>query len=128
MHMHRFQLIVAIVIGLIVAVLIVVIPLANKDNTDLPLDDNNEVIEGEEKEPNIPSIPEPVYPDGETIVVRPSDEDKGDNEEAESDEPPIGEDNVDLDVSVNTPPEKNPDPSASAGDVIYGEKGEGNGE
>lgn len=128
MHMHRFQLIAAIVIGLIVAVLIVVIPLANKDNTDLPLDDNNEVIEGEEKEPNIPSIPEPVYPDGETIVVRPSDEDKGDNEEAESDEPPIGEDNVDLDVSVNTPPEKNPDPSASAGDVIYGEKGEGNGE
>ena len=128
MHMHRFQLIVAIVIGLIVAVMIVVIPLANKDNTDLPLDDNNEVIEGEEKEPNIPSIPEPVYPDGETIVVRPSDEDKGDNEEAESDEPPIGEDNVDLDVSVNTPPEKNPDPSASAGDVIYGEKGEGNGE
>lgn len=128
MHMHRFQLIAAIVIGLIVAVLIVVIPLANKDNTDLPLDDNNEVIKGEEKEPNIPSIPEPVYPDGETIVVRPSDEDKGDNEEAESDEPPIGEDNVDLDVSVNTPPEKNPDPSASAGDVIYGEKGEGNGE
>ena len=49
MHMHRFQLIAAIVIGLIVAVLIVVIPLANKDNTDLPLDDNNEVIEGEEK-------------------------------------------------------------------------------
>jgi hypothetical protein len=128
MHMHRFQLIAAIVIGLIVAVLIVVIPLANKDNTDLPLDDNNEVIEAEEKEPNIPSIPEPVYPDGETIVVRPSDEDKGNNEEAESDEPPIGEDNVDLDVSVNTPPEKNPDPSASAGDVIYGEKGEGNGE
>ncbi len=128
MHMHRFQLIAAIVIGLIVAVLIVVIPLANKDNTDLPLDDNNEVIEGEEKEPNIPSIPEPVYPDGETIVVRPSDEDKGNNEEIESDEPPIGEDNVDLDVSVNTPPEKNPDPSASAGDVIYGEKGEGNGE
>ena len=128
MHMHRFQLIAAIVIGLIVAVLIVVIPLANKDNTDLPLDDNNEVIEGEEKEPNIPSIPEPVYPDGETIVVRPSDEDKGNNEEIESDEPPIGEDNVNLDVSVNTPPEKNPDPSASAGDVIYGEKGEGNGE
>lgn len=128
MHMHRFQIIAAIVIGLIVAVLIVVIPLANKDNTDLPLDDNNEVIEGEEKEPNIPSIPEPVYPDGETIVVRPSDEDKGNNEEIESDEPPIGEDNVDLDVSVNTPPEKNPDPSASAGDVIYGEKGEGNGE
>ena len=128
MHMHRFQLIAAIVIGLIVAVLIVVIPLANNDNTDLPLDDNNEVIEGEEKEPNIPSIPEPVYPDGETIVVRPSDEDKGNNEEIESDEPPIGEDNVDLDVSVNTPPEKNPDPSASAGDVIYGEKGEGNGE
>ena len=128
MHMHRFQLIAAIVIGLIVAVLIVVIPLANKDNTDLPLDDNNEVIEGEEKEPNIPSIPEPVYPDGETIVVRPSDEDKGNNEDIESDEPPIGEDNVDLDVSVNTPPEKNPDPSASAGDVIYGEKGEGNGE
>ena len=128
MHMHRFQLIVAIVIGLIVAVLIVVIPLANKDNTDLPLDDNNEVIEGEEKEPNIPSIPEPVYPDGETIVVRPSDEDKSNNEEIESDEPPIGEDNVDLDVSVNTPPEKNPDPTASAGDVIYGEKGEGNGE
>jgi hypothetical protein len=128
MHMHRFQLIAAIVIGLIVAVLIVVIPLANKDKTDLPLDDNNEVIEGEEKEPNIPSIPEPVYPDGETIVVRPSDEDKGNNEEIESDEPPIGEDNVDLDVSVNTPPEKNPDPSASAGDVIYGEKGEGNGE
>lgn len=128
MHMHRFQLIAAIVIGLIVAVLIVVIPLANKDNTDLPLDENNEVIEGEEKEPNIPSIPEPVYPDGETIVVRPSDEDKGNNEEIESDEPPIGEDNVDLDVSVNTPPEKNPDPSASAGDVIYGEKGEGNGE
>ena len=128
MHMHRFQLIAAIVIGLIVAVLIVVIPLANKDNTDLSLDDNNEVIEGEEKEPNIPSIPEPVYPDGETIVVRPSDEDKGNNEEIESDEPPIGEDNVDLDVSVNTPPEKNPDPSASAGDVIYGEKGEGNGE
>ena len=125
--MHRFQLIAAIVIGLIVAVLIVVIPLANKDNTDLPLDDNNEVIEGEEKEPNIPSIPEPVYPDGETIVVRPSDEDKGNNEDIESDEPPIGEDNVDLDVSVNTPPEKNPDPSASAGDVIYGEKGEGNG-
>ena len=128
MHMHRFQLIAAIVIGLIVAVLIVVIPLANKDNTDLPIDDNNEVIEGEEKEPNIPSIPEPVYPDGETIVVRPSDEDKGNNEDIESDEPPIGEDNVDLDVSVNTPPEKNPDPSASAGDVIYGEKGEGNGE
>ena len=128
MHMHRFQLIAAIVIGLIVAVLIIVIPLANNDNTDLPLDDNNEVIEGEEKEPNIPSIPEPVYPDGETIVVRPSDEDKGNNEEIESDEPPIGEDNVDLDVSVNTPPEKNPDPSASAGDVIYGEKGEGNGE
>ena len=128
MHMHRFQLIAAIVIGLIVAVLIVVIPLANKDNTDLPLDDNNEVIEGEEKEPNIPSIPEPVYPDGETIVVRPSDEDKSNNEEIESDEPPIGEDNVDLDVSVNTPPEKNPDPTASAGDVIYGEKGEGNGE
>ena len=128
MHMHRFQLIAAIVIGLIVAVLIVVIPLANNDNTDLPLDDNNEVIEGEEKEPNIPTIPEPVYPDGETIVVRPSDEDKGNNEEIESDEPPIGEDNVDLDVSVNTPPEKNPDPSASAGDVIYGEKGEGNGE
>ena len=127
MHMHRFQLIAAIVIGLIVAVLIVVIPLANKDNTDLPLDENNEVIEGEEKEPNIPSIPEPVYPDGETIVVRPSDEDKGNNEDIESDEPPIGEDNVDLDVSENTPPEKNPDPSASAGDVEYGEKGEGNG-
>ena len=126
--MHRFQLIAAIVIGLIVAVLIVVIPLANKENTDLPLDDNNEVIEGEGKEPNIPSIPEPVYPDGETIVVRPSDEDKGNNEEIESDEPPIGEDNVDLDVSVNTPPEKNPDPSASAGDVIYGTKGESNGE
>ena len=128
MHMHRFQLIAAIVIGLIVAVLIVVIPLANKDNTDLPLDDNNEVIEGEEKKTNIPSISDPVYPDGETIVVRPSDEDKSNNEEIESDEPPIGEDNVDLDVSVNTPPEKNPDPSASAGDVIYGEKGEGNGE
>ena len=45
MHMHRFQLIAAIVIGLIVAVLIVVIPLANNDNTDLPRDDNNEVIE-----------------------------------------------------------------------------------
>ena len=128
MHMHRFQLIAAIVIGLIVAVLIVVIPLANKDNTDLPLDDNNEVIEGEEKKTNIPSISDPVYPDGETIVVRPSDEDKSNNEEIESDEPPIGEDNVDLDVSVNTPPEKNPDPTASAGDVIYGEKGEGNGE
>ena len=128
MHMHRFQLIAAIVIGLIVAVLIVVIPLANKDNTDLPLDDNNEVIEGEEKEPNIPSIPEPVYPDGETIVVRPSDEDKGNNDETESDEPPIGEDNVDLDVSENLPPEKEDDPSASAGDVIYGEKGEDNGE
>lgn len=126
--MHRFQLIAAIVIGLIVAVLIVVIPLANKDNTDLPLDDNNEVIEGEEKKTNIPSISDPVYPDGETIVVRPSDEDKSNNEEIESDEPPIGEDNVDLDVSVNTPPEKNPDPTASAGDVIYGEKGEGNGE
>ena len=128
MHMHRFQLIAAIVIGLIVAVLIVVIPLANKDNADLPIDDNNEVINGEEKEPNVPSIPEPVYPDGDTIVITPSDEDKGNNEETESDEPPIGEDNVDLDVSENLPPEKEDDPSASAGDVIYGEKGEGNGE
>ena len=127
MHMHRFQLIAAIVIGLIVAVLIVVIPLANNDNTDLPIDDNNEVIEGEEKEPNIPSIPEPVYPDGDTIVITPS-EDKGNNEEVETDEPPIGEDNVDLDVSDNTPPEKNPDPSANAGDVEYSEKGEGDGE
>ena len=127
MHMHRFQLIAAIVIGIIVTVLIIVIPLANKDNSDLPIDDSNEVLEGEEKEPNIPSIPEPVYPDGDTIVITPS-EDKGNNEEVETDEPPIGEDNVDLDVSENTPPEKNPDPSASAGDVEYGEKGDGNGE
>ena len=126
--MHRFQMIVGLVIGLIVAILIVVIPLANKDNTDLPIDDNNEVVNGEEKEPNVPSIPEPVYPDGDTIVILPSDEDKGNNEETESDEPPIGEDNVDLDVSENLPPEKEDDPSASAGDVIYGEKGEGNGE
>ena len=127
MHMHRFQLIAAIVIGIIVTVLIIAIPLANKDNSDLPIDDSNEVLEGEEKEPNIPSIPEPVYPDGDTIVITPS-EDKGNNEEVETDEPPIGEDNVDLDVSENTPPEKNPDPSASAGDVEYGEKGDGNGE
>lgn len=126
--MHRFQLIAAIVIAIIATVLIIVIPLANKDNTDLPIDDNNEVLEGEEGEPNIPSIPEPVYPDGDTIVIAPSDEDKGNDEEIESDEPPIGDDNVDLDVSENTPPEKEEDPSASAGDVIYGEKGEGNGE
>ena len=125
--MHRFQLIAAIVIGIIVTVLIIAIPLANKDNSDLPIDDSNEVLEGEEKEPNIPSIPEPVYPDGDTIVITPS-EDKGNNEEVETDEPPIGEDNVDLDVSENTPPEKNPDPSASAGDVEYGEKGDGHGE
>lgn len=125
--MHRFQLIAAIVIGIIVTVLIIAIPLANKDNSDLPIDDSNEVLEGEEKEPNIPSIPEPVYPDGDTIVITPS-EDKGNNEEVETDEPPIGEDNVDLDVSENTPPEKNPDPSANAGDVEHGEKGDGNGE
>ena len=125
--MHRFQLIAAIVIAIITTVLIIVIPLANKDNTDLPIDDNKEVLEGEENEPNIPSIPDPVYPDGDTIVIAPSDEDKGNDEEIESDEPPIGEDNVDLDVSENTPPEKEEDPSASAGDVIYGEKGEGNG-
>lgn len=126
--MHRFQLIAAIIIGLIGAFFIVVIPLANKDNTDLPITDNNEVLEGEEGEHNVPSIPEPVYPDGETIVITPSEEDKGNDEEAESDEPPIGEDNVDLDVSENAPPEKEEDPSASVGDVIYGEKGEGNGE
>ena len=128
MHMHRFQLIAAIVIAIITTVLIIVIPLANKDNTDLPIEDNNEVLEGEEGEPNVPSIPEPVYPDGDTIVMTPSDEDKGNDEETESDEPPIGEDNVDLDVSENLPPEKEEDPSASAGDVIYGEKGEGDGE
>ena len=128
MHMHRFQMIVGLVIGLIVAILIIVIPLANRDNTDLPVDENNELLEGDEGEPIIPSIPEPVYPDGDTIVITPSDEDKGNNDETESDEPPIGEDNVDLDVSENLPPEKEDDPSASAGDVIYGEKGEDNGE
>ena len=122
--MHRFQLIAAIVIGLIVAVLIVVIPLANKDNTDLPIDDNNEIVNGEEKEPNVPLIPEPVYPDGDTIVVRPSEGNEDTEDEIESDEPPIGEDNVNLDVSKNKPPEKEDDPSASAGDVIYGTKGE----
>ena len=127
MHMHRFQLIAAIVIGLIVAVLIIVIPLANKDDTDLPIDDNNEVLGGEEGEPNIPAIPEPVHPDGDTIVIAPSDENKDNNEEVESDEPPISDDNVDLDVSENTPPEKEEDPSASAGDVIYGTKGEDDG-
>ena len=124
MHMHRFQMIVGLVIGLIVAILIIVIPLANRDNTDLPVDENNELLEGDEGEPIIPSIPEPVYPDGDTIVVRPSEGNEDTEDEIESDEPPIGEDNVDLDVSENKPPEKEDDPSASAGDVIYGTKGE----
>ena len=34
MHMHRFQLIAAIVIAIITTVLIIVIPLANKDNCE----------------------------------------------------------------------------------------------
>ena len=126
MHMHRFQMIVGLVIGLIVAILIIVIPLANRDNTDLPVDENNELLEGDEGKPIVPSIPEPVYPDGETIVITPSDDKNANDEELESDEPPIGDDNVDLDVSDNLPPEKEEDPSASAGDVIYGTKGEGN--
>ena len=124
MHMHRFQMIVGLVIGLIVAILIIVIPLANRDNTDLPVDENNELLEGDEGEPIIPSSPEPVEPDGDTIVVRPSEGNEDTEDEIESDEPPIGEDNVDLDVSENKPPEKEDDPSASVGDVIYGTKGE----
>ncbi len=45
-------------------------------------------------------------------------------EESENLEPPIDEDNIHLDVTGDVIPPKDPNPSASADDIIYGTKGE----
>lgn len=121
---NKIYFIVPIVVLVIAMIVTAFIP-SNKDNTEEPpIEEGGDIGGGEENEPVIPPITIPTDQDGNT-----SDPDSSEGDgELESDEPPIGKDNVDLDVSENTPPEKNPDPTASAGDVIYGTKGEDDGE
>ena len=120
---NKIYFIVPIVVLVIAIIVMAFIP-SHKDNTEEPPIEEGSDIGGGGDEPIIPPITIPTDKDGNTGDTD-STESGG---ELESDEPPIGKDNVDLDVSENTPPEKNPDPTASASDVIYGTKGEGDGE
>lgn len=114
---NKIYFIVPIVV-LIIAMIVTSVISINKDKDDeTPIGESQDNNNGEENEPVIP----PIY-------VPADKEDSNEENPLESDEPPVGKDNVDLDVSENLPPEKNPDPTASAGDVIYGTKGEDDGE
>lgn len=120
---NKIYFIVPIVVLVIAIIVIAFIP-RNRDNIEEPHIEEGGDIGGGEDEPVIPPITIPTDKDGNTDDTD-SSESGG---ELESDEPPVGKDNVDLDVSENIPPEKNPDPTASAGDIIYGTKGEGDGD
>ena len=114
-------LLIGLILLIAVSISLVVIPICmNASKTDEEVTDNPNEDSG--KEPSIPDIKDPVCPDGDTVIVDPDEEDE-EKEDTESDEPPIGDNNINLDVSENLPPIKNPDPSASADEVIYGTKG-----
>ena len=98
------------------------------------------------KNEEVPDVPEDkvtVEDDGEIPNITPSpiikpntpntddkDEDEEDSEtkeDIEGYEPPVGNNNLNLDIGESIPPVKNPDPSASVDEVIYGTKGENDG-
>ena len=114
---RRTQDIIFIVVGIVTTILLVVILTLTNNKTDEPAVEGGDIVENEEV---IPPIIDPILPNGDEIVIVPSED--GQDENIENDEPPIGKDNVDLDVSENMPPDKESDPSASAGDVIYDTK------
>ena len=120
--MKSCYLLIGLVLLIIGSIALVVVPLCiNESEPKESITDNNS--DGDNGADVIPPVSDPTYPDGDTVIVTP---DKGDGKEEESkeesDEPPIGDDNINLDVSESEPHVKNPDPSASVGDVIYGTK------
>ena len=125
--MKSYYLLIGLILLIIGSIALVVVPLCIGESEPKESITNNN-FEGDDGGSVIPPIGDPVHPDGDTVIVTP-DKGESENEETndESDEPPIGDDNINLDVSENLPPIKNPDPSASVDEVIYGTKGEADG-
>ena len=120
--MKSYYLLIGLILLIIGSIALVVVPLCIGESEPKESITNNNFA-GDDGAGVIPPVSDPTYPDRDTVIVTP---DKGDGKEEESkeesDEPPIGDDNINLDVSESEPPVKNPDPSASVGDVIYGTK------
>ena len=119
----RPYLIVGIILLIVTSITLAVVLISTEDKVSEQLGQTSE-IEDESKEPVILPIIKPDIPNTEDKT---DGEDKNEETEEENGEPPIGDNNLNFDVNENTPPVKNPDPSATVGGVIYGTKGEEDG-
>ena len=115
-------------IALLLTVTIVIAFFALNKNEEVPdVLEDKVTVEDDGESPNI--TPSPIIkPD--TPNTDDKDEDEEDSEtkeDIEGYEPPVGNNNLNLDIGESIPPVKNPDPSASVDEVIYGTKGENDG-
>ena len=115
-------------IALLLTVTIVIAFFALNKNEEVPdVTEDKVTVEDDGEIPNI--TPSPIIkPD--TPNTDDKDEDEEDSEtkeDIEGYEPPVGNNNLNLDIGESIPPVKNPDPSASVDEVIYGTKGENDG-
>lgn len=115
-------------IALLLTVTIVIAFFALNKNEEVPdVPEDKVTVEDDGEIPNI--TPSPIIkPD--TPNTDDKDEDEEDSEtkeDIEGYEPPVGNNNLNLDIGESIPPVKNPDPSASVDEVIYGTKGENDG-
>ena len=115
-------------IALLLTVTIIIAFFALNKNEEVPDVSEDKVTVEDDGE--IPSItPSPIIkPDTPNTDDKDEDEEESETkEDTEGYEPPIGDNNLNLDIGESIPPVKNPDPSASVDEVIYGTKGENDG-
>ena len=115
-------------ISLLLTVTIVITFFALNKNEEVPdVSEDKVTVEDDGEIPNI--TPSPIIkPDTPNTDDKDEDEEESETkEDTEGYEPPIGDNNLNLDIGESIPPVKNPDPSASVDEVIYGTKGENDG-
>ena len=115
-------------ISLLLTVTIVITFFALNKNEEVPdVSEDKVTVEDDGEIPNI--TPSPIIkPDTPNTDDKDDDEEESETkEDTEGYEPPIGDNNLNLDIGESIPPVKNPDPSASVDEVIYGTKGENDG-
>ena len=120
----RPYLIVGSILLIVASITLAVVLITTEEKVSEQLGQTSDT-EDESKEPVILPITKPDTPSTEDKT---DGEDKNEESEEENNEPTIGDNNLNLDINENLPPVKNPDPSATVGDVIYGTKGDEDGE
>lgn len=125
---NRLIIVIALVLPLaVIGGLLVYNAVSNNGISIPPSETTVESNTGDDKTtiivPDISGTSDNKNDESEDTTSPPSTNNKNEDD-PDNHEPAIGEDNVNLDISDNETPVKDPNPSASADEVIYGTKGE----